>query len=370
MERLALKTFKSTYFKGSAIAISFIFSCIFLYFSSIKDQIIFPNLENYTNEYYTDSANEGKSQILNHIFSDSTIRLEFLLKEGFYSPYVGLSIAPSSADYIEAGQYNEIRLNISGENIDRVGIAFYMPPLTFGENTTTDQALYHSYLTFSDQPNTYSIPLSQFKHPEWWEDLHQIPESEKNKPDLDHILHINIGSAFSPSIEEEKAIEIRSIVFTRNNQSLYMLLGSSYAASISMVFGILYLMGYKKNKQVQVTVSYKPLELEDKPTGEEKCIEYINQNFHNSKLNLELVTKETGMPQRRITNSIQEEFQCNFKTYINRIRINEAKRLLDETSLHIGEVAYKVGFNNQSHFNRVFKAEMGINPSEYRENKS
>jgi AraC-like DNA-binding protein len=33
----------------------------------------------------------------------------------------------------------------------------------------------------------------------------------------------------------------------------------------------------------------------------------------------------------------------------------------------MGEIAFKVGFNNQSHFNRVFKSMVGINPSEFRE---
>jgi len=46
--------------------------------------------------------------------------------------------------------------------------------------------------------------------------------------------------------------------------------------------------------------------------------------------------------------------------------MSESKRLLLETDLPIGEITYRVGFNNQTHFNRVFKAEMQISPSEYR----
>ena len=65
---------------------------------------------------------------------------------------------------------------------------------------------------------------------------------------------------------------------------------------------------------------------------------------------------------------IQKSFECNFKTYVNRLRINESKRLLAETELNMGEIAFKVGFSNQTHFNRVFKNFENISPSDYREN--
>ena len=94
-------------------------------------------------------------------------------------------------------------------------------------------------------------------------------------------------------------------------------------------------------------------------------IDFINNNFQNSELTLDLVSSETGVSQRRITNEIQNQFGCNFKTYINRLRINESKRLLINKELNIGEIAFKVGFNNQSHFNRVFKSEVQISPTEY-----
>lgn len=84
------------------------------------------------------------------------------------------------------------------------------------------------------------------------------------------------------------------------------------------------------------------------------------------RLTLELISKETTVTPRRIAHTIYEKYKCNYKTYINRIRINESKRFLTQTDLTIGEVAYKVGFNTQSHFNRVFKSETGLIPTDYR----
>ena len=52
------------------------------------------------------------------------------------------------------------------------------------------------------------------------------------------------------------------------------------------------------------------------------------------------------------------------KTYINNIRIEEAQRLLANTKLNISEIAYTVGFNSPSTFNKVFKKTTGMTPSE------
>lgn len=52
--------------------------------------------------------------------------------------------------------------------------------------------------------------------------------------------------------------------------------------------------------------------------------------------------------------------------YITRIRMNEAKRLLSESSLHVWEVASIVGYENPLYFSRVFSSVVGIPPSEYK----
>lgn len=368
MEQLALKVFKSKYFVRPTIILSIITICILARFVTIKDKIIFPNLENFKYEYYTDKPNGGNSQILEHFISDSAIKFKFLLKDGFYSPYVGLSITPLANASINAGKFNRLSINILGRNIDRIGIALYTPPLSYNiENRNQDETLYHSYLNISNRKKTYNVSIEQFQHPEWWKDLHHIPETKKNTPDLNNILHINIGSAFSPTIDEQKTLEIYSIALTRNNQKLFLMLGLIYGILVLLIFGILYWGTFIKDNSVKITISYRPLEITKRVTGEEKCIEYINNYYNNSDLTLEKISKEAAITPRRITNIIHDKFNCNFKTYLNRIRINESKRFLTQTDLNIGEIAYRVGFNTQSHFNRVFKSEIHISPSEYRD---
>jgi AraC-like DNA-binding protein len=55
-----------------------------------------------------------------------------------------------------------------------------------------------------------------------------------------------------------------------------------------------------------------------------------------------------------------------FTDYLLHLRINEAQKLLQETDLSISEIAYRVGFENLSYFNRSFKRIAGMTPREVR----
>jgi len=56
----------------------------------------------------------------------------------------------------------------------------------------------------------------------------------------------------------------------------------------------------------------------------------------------------------------------NFTDYVSRVRIEKAKDLLLNPNLRVSEIAYEVGFQSLTHFNRVFKRILGQSPTEYR----
>ena len=60
----------------------------------------------------------------------------------------------------------------------------------------------------------------------------------------------------------------------------------------------------------------------------------------------------------------------NFKNYLNRFRINEAQRILDENpEIRITQLASEVGFSSSNSFIRVFDKYMGITPKQYAESR-
>jgi AraC-like DNA-binding protein/ligand-binding sensor protein len=58
----------------------------------------------------------------------------------------------------------------------------------------------------------------------------------------------------------------------------------------------------------------------------------------------------------------------HFTDYLSRVRIEKAKNLLLNPNARVSEVAYDVGFQSLTHFNRVFKRIAGESPSDYRRN--
>lgn len=56
----------------------------------------------------------------------------------------------------------------------------------------------------------------------------------------------------------------------------------------------------------------------------------------------------------------------NFTDYLSRVRIEKSKNLLLNPNLRVSEIAFEVGFQSLTHFNRVFKKVLGQTPTAYR----
>lgn len=51
--------------------------------------------------------------------------------------------------------------------------------------------------------------------------------------------------------------------------------------------------------------------------------------------------------------------------FIRNLRLEQGAKLLREGNVNVTQVAYAVGFNNQTHFSSVFKKHFGVSPTAY-----
>ncbi len=94
----------------------------------------------------------------------------------------------------------------------------------------------------------------------------------------------------------------------------------------------------------------------------------IEKIYKENDLSLESLAERLNTTRHNASQVINEHFQMNFHELVNRYRIQEAKHILDtdyKKSLHIIDVAYEVGFNNKVTFNKAFKKDTQLTPSEY-----
>ncbi|MGE5395331.1 MAG: helix-turn-helix domain-containing protein [Candidatus Saccharibacteria bacterium] len=340
---------------------------ICVYYSSIKDFAVFPNAQIFNYQFYSDSTAGGNTKILHQQVSDSILKIDYQISNKITTPYAGINIGPKESKSINLGNYNQLTIKLKGDGINGIGIAMVTNNSLKGMEKKRLDILFYHIFKISPGINTYRINPDKFGVPDWWGENNRLEDASTIKPDLRNLQTINVNGAFTPDTGKPQSIEIYSMAFSRNNMPLFAWIIALELALILLVFTALYLVEKTREKRQTITITYKPIENKTIERPKSDFIDFINQNFHNSELTLEFVSGETGVSQRRITNDIQNQFACNFKTYINRLRITESKRLLLETDLNIGEIAFRVGFNNQSHFNRVFKAEMLISPTEFRE---
>ncbi|GET31374.1 hypothetical protein PbJCM13498_02370 [Prolixibacter bellariivorans] len=340
---------------------------IYGYFLSFRDIQVFPSQHNFAVGFYDDRANGGHSEIVQHSVSDSIIALDFQLKKGFLSPYVGISIGPTRDSIINLTHYNQIRLTASAKGIKNINFSLYTRNPYFRKKGNSNDLNFYTLVEISPEEKQYAIDVNQMNVPDWWRSLNHISPQEKIKPDLKHVYNFNMGNAYVPLLNTTCSLHIYSISIVRDNSRLAIMLIISWLTFFILLVIIYHLRAWLQQKQVSITISYRSVEVEEEKQPAEDFIGYINRNFQEHELSLEQVSEHTGVTPRRIAQFIQETYDCNFKTYINRIRINESKRLLRETDLPIGEIAFKVGFGNQSHFNRVFKNQTQQSPSQYRE---
>jgi AraC-like DNA-binding protein len=88
---------------------------------------------------------------------------------------------------------------------------------------------------------------------------------------------------------------------------------------------------------------------------------------HSSEeLSLRKVAKAANTSANYFSEKFKEATGMNFVHYVARRRYEKAAAMLRDPNLRVSEIAFAVGFQSLSQFNRVFKKFAGKSPSEYR----
>ncbi len=101
------------------------------------------------------------------------------------------------------------------------------------------------------------------------------------------------------------------------------------------------------------------------PVAISRVKEYIREHSAEE-LSLKQVARAVNISASYLCRLFKKTTGINYNQYRARVRLEKAKQLLLNPNLRIGEIAYTVGFQSLTHFNRVFKTLVGQSPSDYR----
>lgn len=96
---------------------------------------------------------------------------------------------------------------------------------------------------------------------------------------------------------------------------------------------------------------------------------YINTHYMFYDVSLQTLAENMNMNYYYLSKIFKEKMGCTFSQYMQKIRLEKAQHLLNNTELPIKEIALQVGFSDSNTFIKNYKSRFGISPGKYRTNK-
>lgn len=113
-------------------------------------------------------------------------------------------------------------------------------------------------------------------------------------------------------------------------------------------------------------------DFEKSTTPSDTTVNILNycKKHYNENITVDEVAKALKVSKSLVSHTFSNRLSVNFCDYINSLRLNNAKKLLDENTAPITEIAFLSGFQTIRTFNRAFIKQYGITPSEYKKIKA
>lgn len=95
------------------------------------------------------------------------------------------------------------------------------------------------------------------------------------------------------------------------------------------------------------------------------CEDWLQQHFRDPDAIVQ-VTALAGIPERTLKRRFKAATGNSLIAYLQNLRVEEAKRLLESTGMPVDEISFAAGYSDASFFRRLFKRLTGLTPGHYR----
>ncbi|WP_445228979.1 helix-turn-helix transcriptional regulator [Duganella rhizosphaerae] len=232
-----------------------------------------------------------------------------------------------------------------------------------------------AYFSCDEHPSRVELDLTRLETPQWWFAMAGQALSRQTYK-LDKVPKIAIGSTFQSPRGASLAVRIGELELKGRDRRYLLLYGAVLALAWSG-FGAWF---FRKHAQALVDdvkgklqkdlpfVAYQQLSMEPHRDKEKTAIlQFIASHYADAELDLDSVVEQTGVTRNKIYDILKTELGFTFSSYLNKLRLTEAARLLAaKDTATVAEIAYSVGYGNVSYFNKLFKEEYGCTPKTFR----
>jgi len=285
--------FRSKLNVGILISTTVVLLTIYIYFLSIKDLILFPNNKEFSFVGYTDKNNGGNSEIAKLTITDHCVEIQYDLKKGFISPYIGLGIGRKDKGLFNLSLYNQLQIDVEGSGMKSLNFSLFIQSNDQKYPATKNQIIFAEKFNISSKHKSYILEFDKLNIPDWWFSINDISPNEKISPPLKTVQSCNIGTEYDPQLGVIRTLKIHSITFNRNNTLLLINLITFELIVLLLLVCIHLLRAYIKIKSNAVVISYKAIDVKTENNQLTTFIDFINNHFHDCELSLEQVSSET-----------------------------------------------------------------------------
>ncbi len=232
-----------------------------------------------------------------------------------------------------------------------------------------------TYFSCDEEWNRTELDLHHLETPQWWLDMFQLKLSSTEYK-LKQVPKIQFGSSHQSPMRTPFRVQVLELSLQgREWQYLYYL--ATFLLVVWGAFGYWFfrqltkaLISDLRNKiqRDRPLVAYQQLSMEThRDKAQEDILRYLSTEYTNPELNLDGIVAALGMNRNKINDVLKEELGYTFTSYLNKLRLTEAARLLAEKdNASVSEIAYSVGYKNVSYFNKLFKEEYGCTPRSFK----
>lgn len=96
-----------------------------------------------------------------------------------------------------------------------------------------------------------------------------------------------------------------------------------------------------------------------------QAVDFISKNYAKN-INLEMTAEHVNKSKNYFSYLFKKELGISFVEYLNQVRVEAAKHLLDTTDERTYEISEEVGYSDYKYFSSVFKKMTGLSPAQYK----
>jgi AraC-like DNA-binding protein len=309
-----------------------------------------------TYRFFSDSAFGGISTCEHVRVADTNFLKYTLIKKGDQYTFTNLVIVLD--EDLDVSGYDNFEYTLKGDYLNKLRLFMVM---NIPEDTVLKSHTIEYFKEYGKEYEVHTVPLNDFVYHEYWLRTRNVNEKELGPFNFKNTKALIFGSGSRIVHGRTEEIAFHSIKFTKTvHWPYYVFLGF-----LVLLLFYWWILRFLKKKEEIISIDYSARK--DGETDEVNlAVQFMTKNYMNPLISVAMVCDELCISEAKLSADIKKGTTLNFKLLLNQLRISESKRLLINTDLLVSEIAELVGYENTTHFNRIFKTEVNRTPSDYR----